>query len=276
MYFLLRFVPKNHLSYVVGRLAYARLHPVLSQRLIHWFINRYGVKVGEVAKELTEYNSLGEFFTRDLKEGSRPVGNGIVSPVDGTLTEFGEITSQRIQQVKDKTYSIDALLRDRSLASRYYGGYFLTFYLAPGDYHHIHSPVEGAITDAYHIEGKLWPVNEWSVSRIDGLFSTNERIITVIQSLEFGVVSVVKVGATNVGSICTAYDTMRANQRPALFRSHFGVTRKNYPEGISVKRGERIGTFRMGSTVVLLFEPGMFIPGEQCRKGPIVCGRQLT
>lgn len=275
MYGLLRFVPKNHMSHLIGVLAHAPMPKSISALLIRWFIGRYGVRVEDAANPPSEYPTLGEFFIRDLKPDIRPLGHGVVSPVDGALAAFGEIESGKALQVKGKLYSVAKLLGDQDLSQRYRQGYYLNFYLAPGDYHHIHSPVDGTITDAYHIPGKLWPVNEWSLQHVEHLFSTNERVVTVIDSKDWGRVCVVKVGATNVGCVCTTYDTLRGNQKPKFFGQQAGMTHKSYAEGIEVRKGERIGTFRMGSTVVLLFEEGRFVPGAGCKEGPLHYGESL-
>ena len=274
MFELLYLVPKNHLSYIVGKLAYIKAPRFITTCLIRWFANRYGANLLEAEKAVAEYPSLGDFFVRDLKDGLRPIAEGVVSPVDAIIAEFGKIDGKRLLQVKGKYYNLEDLLRDRELAESFRDGFFITFYLAPGDYHHIHSPVDGEIVSSIHIEGKLWPVNHWSVKNIKGVFAVNERIISVIDSMDYGKVAVVKVGATNVGSIALSYDDVIANHQLGVFRRK-AVYKRDYPLAHSVMRGERIGTFQMGSTVVLLFEAGNFSPGARCILDVIRLGEKL-
>lgn len=272
-YWILRLLPKNHLSHYVGKLAALRYPKRFATWSVRWFIKRYRVDTSEIARDVSDYSSLSEFFVRDLRPSARPIGPGVVSPVDGTITEYGQLREDRLLQVKDKTYSVYSLLRNDELAKRYLNGFFITFYLAPPDYHHIHSPVDGGIVQMLHIPGKLWPVNQAMVLRVDALFTVNERMVTVIES-HAGLVSVVKVGATNVGSIALSYDSFVSNRTPRLFSKHQLIERPFRPE-IPVKKGERIGTFQMGSSVVVLFEPQCFVPVATLQSGKVRLGMTI-
>lgn len=274
MHFLLRFVPKNHLSWCVGKLARCKLPYGLSQELINWFAKRYSVHVDEAEFPLAGYSTLAEFFTRRLKPGIRSIGLGVISPVDGTVVEHGVLEGSRIMQAKGKFYQVGELLGDNTLAKQFVDGYFITIYLAPGDYHRIHSPVTGKIVRAVYVEGNLWPVNGKSVQQITNLFSINERITSVIES-EFGTVAVVKVGATNVGEISVCYDTLVANQRPRLIQKPRRSESRTYYDGISIQRGDELGIFQMGSTVILLFEKNRFVPRNGLG-GKVKMGEQLN
>jgi phosphatidylserine decarboxylase len=149
------------------------------------------------------------------------------------------------------------------LAESFLDGYFVTIYLAPPDYHQIHSPVSGGITDCVYIQGNLWPVNDWSVKNIEQLFAINERVTTIVQSENLGKVAVVKVGATNVGAIRICYNDICANQSPKLLGKQDGIEKINYENSIPVSKGDKLGVFEMGSTVILLFEKDKFsIPEE--------------
>jgi len=269
-------VPKNHLSYLVGRLSRLPFPRRLRRPLFACFARRFGVNLSEASRALDEYPSLYDFFVRDLRRGCRPISEGVVSPVDAVISEFGRIDDGRMLQVKNKYFSVAQLLQAESLSCRYADGYFITFYLAPGDYHHIHSPVDGVITEACYVPGKLWPVNTWSVRNIDGLFTVNERVITVIDSSSYGQVCVVKVGATNVGSIRLAYDPeICSNTNPFSLRAKH-VFRRYYQPSIPAARGARLGTFCLGSTVILLFEAGFFSPGEHLRNVPVKMGERIN
>jgi phosphatidylserine decarboxylase len=271
MYRFLRYVPKNHLSRTVGRLVHTRLPRPIARRLVHWFARSYQIDLDAAGKPAHEYPSIGHFFIRDLREGLRPVESDLVSPVDGTLRGFGLIENGRLEQVKGKSYTVARFLGDDADAQRYIsGGSYFNLYLSPQDYHHVHSPVGGTIVRSIHIPGKLWPVNDWSMANIDELFSVNERIVTYIDC-EYGRVAVVMIGATNVGKMTVTYDS---------FISNAGQTKtaaRDYAAPIAIKAGDRLGTFHMGSSVVLLFEPGRIDlsrvrlePGKKTRYGMAV------
>ncbi len=262
MYFLLRYLPKNHLSALVGYVSRLDRFPRFQRLLISWFVKRYGVRVEDMARPLTSYACLGELFTRELRPGIRPVSGAIVSPVDGRLTEAGVLESDTIIQAKGKSYSLAALLGSEESAKTFLRGHYFVFYLAPGDYHRIHSPVAGNIRQIIHIPGALWPVNTWSIENIDGLFSKNERLISMIAS-DTGQVAVVKVGATNVGRISSAVCSIRTNRLDGQKAPEV----RDFNPVVSIECGEHLGTFEMGSTVVLLFEPGMIPASAEFRMG---------
>lgn len=193
---------------------------------------------------------ISALFTRTLKPSARPIALGehtVVCPVDGILREYGPARGHR-WTVKGLDMTLEELLGPDPLVSRLREGEVYHFYLSPPDYHHIHSPIEGTIVKSVYIPGTLWPVNEWAVNRIRGLFSFNERVVTWIES-PFGLVAVVMVGALNVGRMTVTYDSWLTNsgRTPSEFERH-------YATGKPVERGERIGTFHMGSSVVLVLE----------------------
>lgn len=250
MFRYLRYVPKNQLSRLVGRLVHTPLPAPLARRLVRWFAGTYQIDVDAAGKPLHEYPSIGHFFTRDLREGLRPVESDFVSPVDGMLRGFGTVTDGRLEQIKGKTYTVARFLGDDENARRYENGAFFNLYLSPQDYHHVHSPVSGRIVRSVHIPGKLWPVNDWSLANVDELFSINERVVTYIECA-LGRMAVVMIGATNVGKISVAYDSFISNRaevnQPAL---------RDYDPPIDIAAAARLGTFHMGSSVVVLVEPG--------------------
>jgi phosphatidylserine decarboxylase len=252
MHGLLRFVPKNHLSYLVGLLVRLPLPWGLSALLIRRFARRYGVNLEEAAHPVEHYRCLGEFFTRDLKPGARPIEGPLVSPVDGRLRDWGRVVDGRIPQIKGKTYGLAEFLGHDDIAVTFEGGHFFNFYLSPRDYHHIHSPVRGEVARSIHIPGRLWPVNDWSLATIDNLFSVNERVVTYLKS-RFGVVAVVMIGATNVGKMSVTYDDFVINVPPRAGE----IRRRNYARPVVLGAGERLGTFHMGSSVVVLVRKGI-------------------
>jgi len=252
MHGLLRFVPKNHFSHFTGLLAHTRLPRPLVATLIRRFVRAYGVNLEEAAHPVDDYRSLGEFFTRDLIPGARPIEGPFVSPVDGRLREWGRVAGGRIPQVKGKTYGLAEFLGGDDVASTFDGGHFFNFYLSPRDYHHIHAPVRGQVARSLHVPGRLWPVNDWSLASIDDLFAVNERVVTILKS-RYGVVAIVMIGATNVGKMTVTYDSFVTNVPP---RSR-EVRRRDYPSPVVLAAGDRLGTFHMGSSVVVLVRKGV-------------------
>ena len=250
MYRYLRYVPKNRVSRLIGRLVHTRLPRPVARKLVRWFAATYQMDVDAAAKPIGDYPSIGHFFIRDLREGLRPIEGDFVSPVDGVLRNFGLITAGQIEQVKGKTYTLARFLSDEPNATRYELGSFFNLYLSPQDYHHVHSPVSGNIVRSVHIPGMLWPVNDWSLANIDELFSINERVVTYIES-DLGLVAVVMIGATNVGKISVVYDSFISNTTKAA-----GTVMRNYDPPVAISAGDRLGTFHMGSSVVMLLEPG--------------------
>jgi phosphatidylserine decarboxylase len=250
VYRYLRYVPKNRLSRAIGRLVHARLPRPIARALVHRFARAYNIDVGAAGKELHEYPSVGHFFIRDLREGLRPIESDFVSPVDGVLRNFGTVENGRLEQIKGKTYTVARFLGDEENAQRYEGGTFFNLYLSPQDYHHVHSPIGGTIVRSVHIPGKLWPVNDWSLHNVDELFSINERVVTYIES-NLGRVAVVMIGATNVGKISVVYDSFISNTADTT-----KTALRDYNPPIPIAPGDRLGTFHMGSSVVVLVEPG--------------------
>ncbi len=154
----------------------------------------------------------------------------------------------KLEQVKGKTYTLARFLGDEENARRYEHGSYFNFYLSPQDYHHVHSPVGGGIARSVHIPGKLWPVNDWSLENIDELFSINERVVTYVDG-DLGRVAVVMIGATNVGKISVTYDSFISNSDAER------TVARDYPSPMPIAAGARLGTFHMGSSVVVLVEP---------------------
>jgi phosphatidylserine decarboxylase len=250
VYRYLRYVPKNHLSRLVGRIVHLPLPPPIARRLVRWFAGTYQIDVDSAGKAIEDYPSIGHFFIRDLREGLRPIEGPFVSPVDGVLRNFGTVTGGHLEQIKGKSYTLAGFLGDEANARRYESGAFFNLYLSPQDYHHVHSPVGGRITRSVHIPGKLWPVNDWSLANVDELFSINERVVTYVEC-SFGLVAVVMIGATNVGKISVVYDSFISNT--------VGTTTpatRSYDPPMAIAAGDRLGTFHMGSSVVVLVEPG--------------------
>lgn len=245
-----RFLPKNHLSYIVGLLVHIKLPGFLNRLIIANFAKAYRINLDEAELYYGQYPSLGEFFVRKLKPGIRPVGSSwALHPADSVITQAAQMTDGKLIQAKGKTYSVESFTKDPKALEKYSNGTFLTYYLCPTDYHRVHSPVTGEIKRAVHIPGALWPVNSWSTDNVHELFSVNERVLVEIQT-DRGLVGVMFVGATNVGQIILSFDAeIIGNQLLS------GAVKERVYTGLQINKGDELGMFRMGSTIVMLYAP---------------------
>lgn len=244
---LIRALPRVPLSRVVGRLCEQPLPTPLSGLVQKLYCSAYEVNLEE-AESRGPYPSFDAFFTRPLKAGARPLSEDpVVSPADGKLSARGSVDSGSRILVKKQAYDVAELVGDPAEGERYRGGSFGVVYLAPSDYHRVHSPVEGRITSVRGIPGDLYPVNALGEEHFEGLFVRNNRVCICIDTEQMGRVSVVMVGATIVGRI-----SVSVISEPAVPP---GQTRLE--PGRRVKKGEEIGMFHLGSTAVVLFEPGV-------------------
>jgi phosphatidylserine decarboxylase len=215
------------------------------------FARTFRVDASESERPLGEYATFAEFFTRRLRVGSRPIAPGervVISPVDGTVSQAGYSASGQCVQAKGISFSLENLLQDAAAAQRFEGGAFATLYLSPRDYHRVHAPLSGGIEAYSYIPGEFWPVNPRSVRSKQALFCLNERLITYLRTLA-GPCAVIQVGATCVSRIRASYDEVltHAGQSAKLHR---------YQPPIPVAKGDELGVFEMGSTVILLFQEG--------------------
>jgi len=247
-------LPLHWLTALGYRLARIRWRP-FKDLAIRAFVRGFGVDVTELARPAPEdFESLNDFFTRELADGARPVAPGtgaVVSPVDGTVSQAGRLRDATLMQAKGLDYSLDDLLAaDVDEARRYAGGSYATIYLAPHDYHRVHAPLAGTLARLHHVPGDLFSVNDATAARIPGLFRRNERLVMHFDAVD-GDFVVILVGALNVGSISTPWT---GEIRPAKH----GVVQVLEPAGAdrTVARGDLLGWFNMGSTVIVLLPPG--------------------
>ncbi|HMT79924.1 MAG TPA: archaetidylserine decarboxylase, partial [Azonexus sp.] len=196
------------------------------------------------------YKSFNEFFTRPLKDGARPQADAdFISPVDGAISQFGAIDRDQIFQAKGHSYSTTALVGgDRKLAEQFENGSFATLYLSPRDYHRIHMPCDGQLTRMIYVPGELFSVNPTTARGVPGLFARNERVVCVFESA-FGPFVLTLVGATIVGSMATVWHGMINPPRPGVVREW----RYDGDTTVNLKKGQEMGRFLLGSTVVMLF-----------------------
>ncbi len=243
--------------------------------ILNTYIKFYRVELSDVVKSVDEFRSLAEFFNRELKAGVRPIHATLVSPVDGNITEFGKIEGDKLLQVKGKYYNLYSLLKNNEVTANYLGGYFVTIYLSPADYHNIHSPIDGVIEDVQYIPGNLWPVNQWSINNIDSLFCINERIFSVISNEEYGKILLLMVGATNVGSIKLDYDEISSNSAERVLFNKTEIIRKKYDQAKAVSISQKIASFNLGSTVILLFPENKVNKLKSVKSGKIKIGEAI-
>jgi phosphatidylserine decarboxylase len=249
----LKLVPKGVLSRVVGAATRLPAPAPVRTLAMRAFAVRYGIDLDECG-ELQGFRTFGEFFARPLRPGLRPIAEGAhvaVSPVDGVVSECGLAERGRLIQAKGIDYGIAALVADEALAERFTGGAWATIYLSPRDYHRIHFPLGGAVAGWRYVPGVLWPVNPAAVRGVPGLFAANERLVTVLDT-PLGTCAVVAVGATIVGRVRAYYDP----SVPVTNLPRARPVRRDYESPIPVEKGGQLGAFEMGSTVILLFEPG--------------------
>jgi phosphatidylserine decarboxylase len=243
----------------------------LTTALIRWFVGRYGVDMAEAAEpDIARYATFNDFFTRALAPGVRPLAQAeFVCPVDGAISQFGPIDGDAILQAKGHTYTVRALLGgDAGLARPFEQGHFATLYLSPKDYHRIHMPCAGRVTRMIHVPGDLFSVNPTTARGVPGLFARNERVVCVFEDPAGRPWVLVLVGATIVGSMATVWHGVVNPPRPRQVREwRYG------DRDVHLARGQEMGRFLLGSTVVLLLPPGplefnaAWAPGGAVRVG---------
>ncbi|MCB1905863.1 MAG: phosphatidylserine decarboxylase [Rhodocyclaceae bacterium] len=247
-------LPKKALTRLMGALARARAGKA-STRAIRWFIRRYQVDMSEAANpDPAAYSSFNDFFTRALRDDARPPADtALLCPVDGSISQFGAIEGGQIFQAKGHRYSAAALLGgDSQLAATFADGLFATLYLSPRDYHRIHMPCDGVLRQMTWVPGALYSVNPATARGVPGLFARNERVVCVFDT-DDGPFVLALVGATIVGSMQTVWHgVVNPPRLPEI------TTWQYQPDEVVLAKGEEMGRFLLGSTVVMLFERGRF------------------
>lgn len=243
-------LPHHALSRMVGCLA-ASEKPWIKNPLIKWFGRRFDISLEEAEiQDPTAFPHFNAFFTRALKEGTRPVDNtekGIVSPADGVISQCGQIRGSDVLQAKGAYFSVYELLGgDEALADEFINGHFATIYLSPKDYHRVHMPVTGTLRKIVYVPGRLFSVNNATAEQVPKLFARNERAVCIFDT-EAGPVAVVLVGAMIVAAIETVFTGLITPLAKTVQTIDFSQ------QPLSREKGEELGRFLLGSTVVLLF-----------------------
>jgi phosphatidylserine decarboxylase len=244
-------IPKQLITMLAGKFANAQAGN-LTTSVIRWFVRRYQVNMTEAANpDIASYPTFNAFFTRALKSDARPMSDSdFICPVDGAISQFGNIEQGQIFQAKGHMYSASTLLAgDTQLGARFTNGSFATLYLSPKDYHRIHMPCDGLLRKMTYVPGALFSVNPVTAQGVPGLFARNERVVCEFESIENGTFIMALVGATIVGSMATAWHGVVNPPRSSAVKS-WDYADKN----IKLVQGDEMGRFLLGSTVVMLFE----------------------
>ena len=271
---VIAWLPQGPLSRAWGWLARRQRPRLAVAALKYVFVRATGIDMAEADAPLASYPSLMALFVRQLRPGSHQVDGRpgvLVSPVDGTVGTCGTVQAGTCLQIKGRSYLLEDLLGSATAAARYEGGSYATIYLAPRDYHRIHAPAAGEVREATWIPGGLMPVFPESLARVPALFARNERIVTYLDTPAAGRLAIVKVGATLVGCIHLAYDPSIASNQAGQHTPRLLC----YAPPRPLARGAELGTFCLGSTVVLFAEAGAAVLSPPLLGSPIRMGQAL-
>ncbi len=261
-------LPQHLLSRLVGRIADCRMDWV-KNTFIKMFASHFKVDMSDTQQpDLRQYPSFNAFFVRALRDGTRPIcdEHAIASPADGAISQLGAIRSGRILQAKGQSYSTTELLGgDPGLAALFDDGDFATIYLSPRDYHRVHMPCDGDLEKTAYVPGDLFSVNQTTAARVPRLFARNERLITIFQTSQ-GPVACVLVGAMIVAGIETVWSGQEAPPLRKIVTRDF----KAAIPAVSLQRGQEMGRFKLGSTVILLFPKGKIQWLPELRQGSLL------
>jgi phosphatidylserine decarboxylase len=263
-------MPKHAISRLVGKLAAAKLG-WLTTKLITLFIKAYDINMNEAKyKKASDFATFNDFFTRELEDGARPINtdvNALCYPVDGKISQQGDIIDGQLIQAKGFTYNLVTLLGgDTNTATPFQQGKFSCIYLAPKDYHRIHMPIDATLREMIYVPGDLFSVNPLTANNVPNLFARNERVVTIFDT-EHGPMAMVLVGATIVASIETVWaGTITPPAGKDIFRWQYP---KTGAAAICLKKGEEMGRFKLGSTVITTFAPNMIEFSPQAVNGAV-------
>ncbi len=277
-------MPKHLISRLVGRIASAKMGWLTTQ-LISLFIKAFKINMAEAKlKNASDFDTFNNFFTRELEAGARVINdtnNTICFPVDGAISQQGDIVDGRLIQAKGFNYSLTTLLGgDQKTSAAFQGGKFSCIYLAPKDYHRIHMPMAATLREMIYVPGELFSVNPLTARNVPDLFARNERVVAVFDT-KFGAFSMVLVGATIVASIETTWaGTITPPAGSDIFRWQYPA---DGDDAIRFEKGDEMGRFKLGSTVISTFSPQMlnnfaegFGPGSITRLGDIYAELRQT
>lgn len=269
------YLPQHLLSRFAGLVSHCQVK-WLKNEIICRFIRHYQVDMqAALTAEPESYLSFHDFFTRRLKPEARPIDpemSSICSPCDGTISEMGPITNEQLLQAKGRHFSVSSLLGSQEDAKWFENGHFMTIYLAPKDYHRVHMPLSGMLQHQRFISGKLFSVNPLTAQHVDNLFARNERVVTLFKHPQ-GHFAVILVGAMLVGSIATAWGGVIApNQSREIVEQPYPQSENSH---ISLNKGEEMGYFSLGSTVIVLLPTNFSLQANLASNTPLVQGQAI-
>lgn len=263
----------NRLSHALGQVADIRMPSALLRPVIKAYSMAVNVELDEVLEPEGGFESFGDFFVRRLRPDVRPICGdqaALLSPCDGELVDRGPIDRERPTSitVKGCTYDVDQLLGGAAAEVDFGGGGYLVIYLHPRDYHRVHTPVDGELTGVCHVPGKRFPVASWSERRIRGIYSKNERMVYVLEPRSSGTLAIVMIAAFGVGNIDTPY-------APIERAGDGEIATRCFEPRIGLSRGDDLGAFRLGSTVVLVWTDGAVEIDEKLAHGRVEVGSRI-
>ena len=267
-------LPQTGLSRAAGWLAETQIEGIKNP-MINAFIKQYNVDMSEAEKtNADDFTCFNDFFTRALKADARPLDDdpsALLCPADGAISELGPIKEGQIFQAKNHNYSaLELLGGDLALAKPFSNGHFATVYLSPRDYHRVHMPVAGSLQQMIHVPGDLFSVNQATADNVPRLFARNERVVCLFET-EFGPLAMVLVGAMIVASIESVWAGLVTPEKGQIKRWNYAAS-----QALKFDRGEEMGRFKLGSTVVMLLPPGAaeFAP-ELAAGTPVRMGQSM-
>ncbi|WP_420021977.1 archaetidylserine decarboxylase [Blochmannia endosymbiont of Colobopsis nipponica] len=254
-------LPKRWLTEFIGCMAEWK-GGIITQWIIKIFIYMYQIKMDEAQEtDVMQYSTFNNFFTRKLRDDARPIDKDpliLTMPADGIISQIGKIDKQNIIQAKGHYYKLESLLAGNdSIINRFRDGNFSTIYLSPGNYHRVHMPCNGTLRDSLYIPGDLFSVNPIIAENITNLFARNERLICLFDT-EFGTMAQILIGAIIMGSIETIWAGTITPPREGIIK-HWHYPQANDINAITLLKGQEMGLFKLGSTVINLFPEGKII-----------------
>ncbi len=268
--------PQHIISRFAGLLANSKI-PWLKNYLIRYFLGKYPeVNLSEALEPNPyAYNSFNHFFTRKLHPQARSIASEascLISPADGCIQNFGRIKKNQFIQAKNHLYSVHSILAHDKLAQNFQNSAFVTIYLAPKDYHRVHLPFAGKLTDMIYVPGDLFSVNILTTEHVPSLFAKNERVVALFETA-YGPMAVILVGAMIVGSIDTAWAGKVAPHRGCFKKK---PEHTPYASGPNYKKADELGFFSLGSTVIVLFPPQAKLNPNLSLLTPIKMGEAIA
>jgi phosphatidylserine decarboxylase len=249
-----RILPLNAISWLTGKISEVQLPKTMQSSLNSGFAKLFGIDVAEAEKPISEYASIEDFFTRKLKIGARPIAGELCSPADGFLSVSGLADNATAIQAKGLTYSLKELMFGENSTETISLRAWATIYLAPHNYHRVHSPITATLKMIRYFPGELWPVNSPSVGFTPRLFTRNERLVFELETSE-GTLYLAMVGALNVGKMTSPFLHNFATNNSPLKKEGPQVFCLDKPAAI--KAGQELGTFLLGSTVIIAFDESL-------------------